>query len=138
MGYAATRADLAKGDELQGVLRTGDLARVDEDGFHYITGRAKRFLKISGNRVNLDEVEAMLSAALSQQIVCSGSDDDLVAFSHGAHIAEQAQVRQLVQERYKLFGGHIRTLHLDALPLMASGKVDYQSLRQMAGQGAAR
>ncbi|AVO28927.1 AMP-binding protein [Stenotrophomonas maltophilia] len=138
MGYATTRADLAKGDELQGVLRTGDLARVDEDGFHYITGRAKRFLKISGNRVNLDEVEAMLSAALSQQIVCSGDDDDLVAFSHGAQVAEQAQVRQLVQERYKLFGGHVRTLHLDALPLMASGKVDYQSLRQMAGQGAAR
>ncbi|MFS2042558.1 AMP-binding protein [Stenotrophomonas geniculata] len=138
MGYATTRADLAKGDELQGVLRTGDLARVDEDGFHYITGRAKRFLKISGNRVNLDEVEAMLSAALRQQIVCSGDDDDLVAFSHGAQVAEQAQVRQLVQERYKLFGGHVRTLHLDALPLMASGKVDYQSLRQMAGQGAAR
>ncbi|WP_445514590.1 AMP-binding protein [Stenotrophomonas sp. 3(2025)] len=138
MGYASTRADLAKDDELLGVLRTGDLARVDEDGFHYITGRAKRFLKISGNRVNLDEVEAMLSSALSQQIVCSGSDDDLVAFSHGPHIAEQTQVRQLVQERYKLFGGHIRTLHLDALPLMASGKVDYQSLRQMAGQGVAR
>ncbi|MEN5207878.1 AMP-binding protein [Stenotrophomonas terrae] len=138
MGYASTRTDLAKGDELQGALRTGDLARVDEDGFHYITGRAKRFLKISGNRVNLDEVEAMLSSALSQQIVCSGGDDDLVAFSHGTQVAEQAQVRQLVQERYKLFGGHVRSLHLDALPLMASGKVDYQSLRQMAGQGVAR
>ncbi len=138
MGYATTRGDLAKADEMQGVLRTGDLARVDEDGFHYITGRAKRFLKISGNRVNLDEVEAMLSAALGQQIACSGSDDDLVAFSHGAEVADQDRVRQLVQERYKLFGGHVRALHLDALPLMASGKVDYQSLRQMAGQGASR
>lgn len=138
MGYATTRSDLAKGDELQGVLRTGDLARVDEDGFHYITGRAKRFLKISGNRVNLDEVEAMLSSALGQQIACSGADDDLVAFSHGTQVADQAQVRQLVQERYKLFGGHVRTLHLQSLPLMASGKVDYQSLRQMAGQGVAR
>jgi len=42
-----------------------------------------------------------------------------------------------VQARYKLFGGHVRAIHLDALPLMASGKVDYQSLRQMTGQGAA-
>lgn len=138
MGYATERSDLAKDDEMKGVLHTGDLARVDEDGFHYIIGRTKRFLKISGNRVNLDEVEAMLSAALGQQIVCSGSDDDLVAFSHGEQIAELAHVRQLVQDRYKLFGGHIRTLHLDTLPLMASGKVDYQNLRQMAGQGTAR
>ncbi len=137
MGYAVERADLGNGDDMHGVLRTGDLVRVDDEGFHYIIGRAKRFLKISGNRVNLDEVEAMLSAALGQQIVCSGGDDDLVAFSHGDAIAEQAQVRQLVQARYKLFGGHVRAIHLDALPLMASGKVDYQSLRQMTGQGAA-
>lgn len=136
MGYAVNREDLGKEDEMNGVLRTGDLARVDEEGFHYITGRAKRFLKISGNRINLDEVEAMLSAALDQQIVCSGSDDDLVAFSHGDRIAEQSRVRQLAQDRYKLFGGHVRALHLDALPLMASGKVDYQSLRQLAGEGA--
>lgn len=138
MGYATSREELGRPDDLQGRLHTGDLARVDDEGFHYITGRAKRFLKISGNRVNLDEVEAMLSSALGQQIACAGADDDLVAFSHGAELADQAQVRQLVQERYKLFGGHVRTLHLDALPLMASGKVDYQSLRQMAGQGAVR
>lgn len=137
LGYAVERQDLAKGDEMHGVLHTGDLVRVDDEGFHYITGRAKRFLKISGNRVNLDEVEAMLSAELGQQIACSGSDDDLVAFSHGDAAADQADVRQLVQDRYKLFGGHVRAIHLDALPLMASGKVDYQSLRQIAGQGAA-
>lgn len=137
LGYAEHRADLARGDEMHGVLHTGDLVRVDDEGFHFITGRAKRFLKISGNRVNLDEVEAMLSAELGQQIACSGGDDDLVAFSHGEAVADPAQVRQLVQARYKLFGGHVRAIHLDALPLMASGKVDYQSLRQIAGQGAA-
>jgi len=137
LGYAVERQDLANGDEMHGVLRTGDLARVDDEGFHFITGRAKRFLKISGNRVNLDEVEAMLSTELGQQIACSGSDDDLVVFSHGGTVADQAQVRQLVQARYKLFGGHVRAIHLDALPLMASGKVDYQSLRQTAAQGAA-
>lgn len=137
LGYAAERQDLAKGDEMHGVLRTGDLARVDDEGFHFIIGRTKRFLKISGNRVNLDEVEAMLSAEFGQQIACSGRDDDLVAFSHGDAVADEANVRHLVHARYKIFGGHVRTIHLGKLPLMASGKVDYQSLRQIAGQGAA-
>lgn len=135
MGYATSRAELASGDEQRGVLRTGDLARVDADGFHYITGRAKRFLKISGNRVNLDEVEAMLSAAFGQQIACSGSDDDLVVFSHGGGAAAQDEVRRLVQARYKLFGGLVRCIHLEALPLLSSGKIDYPSLRQLAGEG---
>lgn len=138
MGYATTRAELSGADEQHGVLRTGDLARVDADGFHYITGRAKRFLKISGNRVNLDEVEAMLSSALQRQIACSGSDDDLVVFSHGGSAAAQDEVRRLVQERYKLFGGLVRCIHLDTLPLMSNGKTDYPMLRQLAGEGAGK
>ena len=138
MGYATSRAGLAAADEQHGVLRTGDLARVDADGFHYITGRAKRFLKISGNRVNLDEVEAMLSAALGRQIACSGSDDDLVVFSHGGDAAPQEEVRRLVQARYKLFGGLVRCIHLQALPLLSNGKTDYPSLRQLAGEGAGK
>lgn len=136
MGYAVSREELAYPDQQHGVLHTGDLARVDAEGFHYITGRAKRFLKISGNRVNLDEVEAMLSAALERQIACAGGDDDLVVFSHGGMAAAQYEVRQLVQTRYKLFGGLVRCIHLEALPLLSNGKIDYPSLRQLAVEGA--
>ena len=39
MGYAESIADLAKGDENNGVLHTGDVARRDNDGYYYITGR---------------------------------------------------------------------------------------------------
>lgn len=136
MGYATTREELAHPDGQHGILRTGDLARVDDDGFHYITGRAKRFLKLSGNRINLDEVEAMLSAALGRQILCSGDDDDLVVFSHGDASAAQEDIRRLVQDRYKLFGGLVRCLHLQAPPLLSNGKTDYPSLRRMAATGA--
>ena len=57
LGYAESGNDLIKGDERSGVLHTGDLAQFDEDGYYYIVGRMKRFLKIYGNRVNLDETE---------------------------------------------------------------------------------
>jgi len=137
MGYATVRDDLGRADEMHGVLRTGDLARVDDDGFYFITGRAKRFLKVSGHRINLDEVEAMLSAVMGVQITCVGRDDDLVAFSSGDTVVDTAQVRLLVQTRYHLFAGHVRSLHLEALPLLPNGKQDYQRLLDCSAPGGA-
>lgn len=43
MGYAQCRTDLSKGDELNGVLCTGDIAFTDVDGYYYISGREKDF-----------------------------------------------------------------------------------------------
>ena len=60
LGYAECVQDLAKGDERGGMLMTGDMARYDEDGFYYIVGRKKRFLKVYGNRVNLDEIDRLI------------------------------------------------------------------------------
>jgi acyl-CoA synthetase (AMP-forming)/AMP-acid ligase II len=43
-----------------GTLYTGDLARVDEDGFFYITGRISEFIKPSGHRISVKEIEDAL------------------------------------------------------------------------------
>ena len=56
MGYADCREDLSKGDEVGGILHTGDTAIVDEDGYFTITGRIKRFIKLFGLRINSDEI----------------------------------------------------------------------------------
>jgi acyl-coenzyme A synthetase/AMP-(fatty) acid ligase len=45
-----------------GWLRTGDLARQDEEGFLWIEGRAGSFLKIRGTRISLAEVESRVAA----------------------------------------------------------------------------
>lgn len=45
MGYAICAEDLIKGDENNGIMHTGDIARRDVDGCYYIIGRMKRFLK---------------------------------------------------------------------------------------------
>ena len=134
LGYAEQRADLALGDTQNGILRTGDLARVDAEGFYYLTGRAKRFVKISGNRVNLDEVEAMITRELGGLLACSGSDDDLVVFTTTSLKIDASTIKQLIQQRYKLFQGHIRVLTLEDLPLMSTGKVDYATLLALSQQ----
>lgn len=131
LGYATQRVDLAAKDETGGVLHTGDLARCDEDGYFYLTGRAKRFVKISGNRVNLDEVESMLAGELGRTVACSGGDDDLVVFVPGKADVDQTVVRQLIQQRYKLFPGHVRLKPLVVLPLLGTGKIDYPALRAL-------
>lgn len=60
LGYAYSYNDLYKGDENLGKLKTGDMARIDKDGFIYLEGRKDRFVKIYGNRVNLEEIEEII------------------------------------------------------------------------------
>jgi acyl-CoA synthetase (AMP-forming)/AMP-acid ligase II len=52
--------DPAKDSFRDGRLYTGDLARVDEDGYFYITGRLSEFIKPSGHRISVKEIEDAL------------------------------------------------------------------------------
>ena len=129
MGYAQCAADLAKGDERGGVLETGDMAQVDEDGYYTIVGRKKRFLKLFGNRVNLDEVERMLKAAFPDgECACGGKDDHLMIFSTSEK--ELPAMRQWLSEKTGLNQSGFATLHLDAIPKNDAGKTLYRELEK--------
>jgi acyl-CoA synthetase (AMP-forming)/AMP-acid ligase II len=128
MGYAERRSELALGDECGGTLRTGDLAEMDADGFCYLKGRLKRFVKISGARINLDAVEAGLSAQYGTQIVCTGSDDRLCVWMlDEAAVADEAVLGSL-RETFDIFPGFARPVRIATFPLTSNGKIDYRSL----------
>ena len=79
LGYAECKADLALGNENKGRLHTGDIALCDDHGFYFIVGRIKRFIKLFGNRVNLDELERLLLDR-EVQSACTGKDNALVIY----------------------------------------------------------
>ena len=129
MGYAQNATDLSRGDELKGILRTGDLARQDDDGFFYITGRMKRFLKIFGQRFNLDDVEKMLANHVDSPLACLGKDDMLVVAVESSTINLDS-ICQMIGTTYSLHHSAIKTIAVDRFPRTANGKIDYQTLSE--------
>jgi acyl-CoA synthetase (AMP-forming)/AMP-acid ligase II len=133
LGYAETREDLAKGDELRGVLKPGDLGYRDEDGFFFVTGRKKRFLKIFGLRVNLDEAETMLEIRLGKPVACVGRDDLLIAAVESTSDKDAREAASLIQEVYQIHKSAVRGVRLAALARSSSGKKIYQDIARDAG-----
>lgn len=127
LGYAECGADLKKGDERGGVLETGDMARVDADGYYYIVGRKKRFLKIYGNRVNLDEIDRLIKAEFDGiDVTSAGTDDHMYLFVTNDKLSDQ--VKHFVALKTGLNSGAFHMVTIDSIPKNDSGKILYQEL----------
>ena len=122
LGYAESAADLAKKDENRGLLRTGDLAYVDQDGYFFITGRLKRIIKIAGNRISLDELEGLLQEH-GHECVCAGSDDQLCIYTLQD---DRVQIKKLIKEKLNLKGFVIT--QIEEIPRNPYGKIRYSEL----------
>ncbi|MBN3854485.1 AMP-binding protein [Paraburkholderia sp. Ac-20340] len=131
MGYAGCADDLALGDVNRGVLRTGDLARIDEEGCFYIEGRRRRFLKIFGIRVSLDAVER-IAADLGVVCAAHGADDKLVIHAEQTPQWNAPALRADLAQRIGVHPSAIAVNALTELPRLPTGKVDYPCLSQLS------
>nr|BFD82068.1 hypothetical protein StreXyl84_14690 [Streptomyces sp. Xyl84] len=128
------------------LYRTGDLARWREDGTLEFLGRRDRQVKVRGYRVELDEVESVLSSheqvrQSAVDVIGDGAGERLVA-AVVTHPGEQrdALVNQLyehVRDRLPTYMVPTRITQVDALPLTSSGKVDRRSLASLVSPAAA-
>lgn len=128
LGYAECRADLAKGDDNHGKLHTGDVARRDSDGFYYITGRMKRFVKVWGNRCNLDATEQMVKA-ITTSCACVGVDDKITVF-----VTQEGLENQIIKFLAEKTGFNSKAFEvrvIDVIPVKSSGKLDYPAMQAM-------
>lgn len=121
LGYATCREDLLKGDENHGVMHTGDLARRDKDGCYFIMGRLKRFLKIYGLRIGLDEVERMIKAEYKTDCYCKGDDEKLVVLVTDARLQEVLPA--FIEEKTHLFHQRIEVRVVNEILRNEAGKV---------------
>ena len=126
LGYAESAADLSRGDELGGQLRTGDLGYLDADGLLFLTGRSKRIGKLFGLRVSLDEVEEMVHERGPAAVIQDG--DRLLVFCAFGDAALLDGVQRELAARLRVHRSGLELRRVEALPTLASGKVDYQRL----------
>ena len=127
LGYAMSRSDLRKGDEMKGRLETGDLGRLDAEGFLYLTGRTKRFAKIAGYRLGLDEIEQELFAVCP--VACLDLGEKIaVAYEQDSETALKSRIRELA-DSYKVPSASFALRRIAQIPRAASGKIDYARLK---------
>jgi len=136
LGEPARTADVVR----DGWYVTGDVARIDEDGFIFITDRLSRFSKIGGEMVPHVRIEDTINALLGDACAAVTAVPDeargerLVAFYSKPQIGPDELWQRLSDSPLpKLWVPRRDSLIVvEAIPTLASGKVDLRALRQLA------
>ena len=125
-----------------GWLRTGDIARLDDEGYLYIVDRMKDMLIRGGENIYCIEVEstlyehpAVMDAALVgiPHKMLGEEPGAVVSLKRGLH-ATEAELQAFVAERLAAFKVPVRILVLpDLLPRNANGKILKSNLRKLFG-----
>tara|TARA_B110001469_G_scaffold123645_1_gene136008 strand:+ start:327 stop:1733 length:1407 start_codon:yes stop_codon:yes gene_type:complete len=109
-----------------GCLYTGDLAKRDDDGYYYIVGRKNRFIKVFGNRVNLDEFEQIVNG-YGIDCVCTGQEDQINIYVTDPAVDEVSLYDKLMLDT-GLNKSILNIMNIDKIPRNDSGKVLYNDI----------
>ena len=126
MGYAVCKEDLLKGDEFNGIYHTGDLARRDEDGCYYVTGRLSRFLKLLSYRVSLDQSERLIQQEFNIECACSGTDHQMNIYI--VDESKKTEVLRFISEKTGLFKNLFKVFVVPEILRNESGKIRYKEM----------
>ena len=131
----------ATGDTLRGGwLYTGDLAWQDEDGYIYLAGRARDFIKRGGEMISPEEVEQTLAehpgveeAAVIGVPDLEWGEEVRAVVVAGSSAVSEAELMEFCRERLAGFKRPRSVVFVDALPRNVMGKVLKRDLREEFG-----
>lgn len=113
---------------------TGDLGRQDENGVYHHLGRTDNQVKVKGNRIELEEVEAHLRAASGTDVVATvawpvidGTPQALVGFAAGS-VLQPKQIQERMAKSLPRYMVPATIRLLDELPVNVNGKIDRKAL----------
>ncbi|MFF2270938.1 AMP-binding protein [Agromyces sp. NPDC058136] len=130
LGYAEEPADFALGRTVH-ELRTGDLARRRDDELFEVVGRANRFAKVFGLRLDLDRVERLL--AEEELTVRVASDDErLLVFATAERLVARARERAAALTGLPVLA--VAGYAVAEFPRTSSGKPDTAALVRFAAE----
>ncbi|MEW9668724.1 AMP-binding protein [Ammoniphilus sp. 3BR4] len=119
---------------------TGDVVKVDEEGYVTILARLKRFAKIAGEMISLNQIEQLSAQCFGRPDFFAVSVPDerkgerVILFT----TYEEAEVKKLSQYIRSLKQSNLLIPHkmifIEDVPILGSGKTDYVSLTEMAKQ----
>lgn len=143
-GYLNADAN-AKFRAMGGWYDTGDLARVDEDGFVFLMGRLKRFAKVSGEMVSLTAVEDAFAGAFPQYgnrcevavvaVPCEDKGEKLVAVTNESRLT-LGELREVIRAKgltNLAVPREIRTVR--EIPKLGTGKTNHRELMALMESG---
>ena len=127
-------------------FRTGDLGRIDEDGYFFMTDRLKRMINASGFKVWPAEVEALMFKHPAIQEACIISTKDsyrgesvkavvVLRSSHRGQVSEQAIV-DWCRDNMAVYKVPRVVQFVEALPKSGSGKVMWRALQEAEAESS--
>ncbi len=142
-GYLG-QADKTQEAFIHGGYNTGDIGRIDKDGFVYITGRMARFAKIGGEMVPLDNVEEALLSVLPEEDECqlavaavpdNNRGERLIVLHTTCSISADDILKTINadNELPPIFRPKTRDFfQVDKIPLLGTGKRDLAQIKKLA------
>jgi amino acid adenylation domain-containing protein len=140
---AAFVQDPRSSDPADRIYRTGDLAKVEDDGLVYFLGRADSQIKHRGYRIELGEIETALSALEGVNEVAvvgvetGGFEGTAIGCAYAPVKGVAGEPPQLVEKLRSVLPSYMlptKWLVLDALPKNVNGKIDRRGLRELLEQ----
>src|SRR5690625_382114 len=141
-GYYKKPEETAETIDKDGWLKTGDVGRIDENGYLEILGRSKELYKVSGELVAPKEIEAVINQIPAVNQACVVGVSDAITTEAGAvfvelkpgKTCEKDEIIKICQRELARFKvpRYVWFIQPEEWPMTSTGKIQKVKLREMA------